>query len=65
MLEVFESYDEYEKLQIEEKALELCANNKGVPIKFLLTMKNEAQQMYIDILKPFIEVVIKETNDTK
>ena len=38
MIEEFESFDEYEKLKIEEKALELCSKEMGVDINFLLAI---------------------------
>ena len=65
ILEEFESYDEYEKLKIEEKALKICSEENGADISFLLIMKDEARKMYIDSLKPFIERVIKEMKEIK
>ena len=63
ILEEFEKYDEYEKLKIEEKALKICAAENGADEKFLLIMKNQAEKLYIDSLKPFIEKVIKEMKE--
>ncbi|WP_101474418.1 MULTISPECIES: replication initiator protein A [Fusobacterium] len=63
ILEEFEKYDEYEKLKIEEKALKICAAENGADEKFLLVMKNQAEKLYIDSLKPFIEKVIKEMKE--
>lgn len=60
LIEEFESYDEYEKLKIEEKALELCSNEMGVDINFLLAMKVKTRSIYIGAIKDYIERVMKE-----
>lgn len=63
IIEEFESYDEYEKLKIEEKALELCSQEMGVDINFLLAMKAKTRTIYIGAIKDYIERVIKETKE--
>lgn len=63
MIEEFESYDEYEKLKIEEKALELCSKEMGVDINFLLAMKAKTRAIYIGAIKDYIERVMKETKE--
>ncbi len=60
IIEEFESYDEYEKLKIEEKALELCSSEMGVDINFLLAMKVKTRSIYIGAIKDYIERVMKE-----
>lgn len=60
IIEEFESYDEYEKLKIEEKALELCSKEMGVDINFLLAMKVKTRSIYIGAIKDYIERVMKE-----
>ncbi|WP_294704997.1 replication initiator protein A [uncultured Fusobacterium sp.] len=60
IIEEFEAYDEYEKLKIEEKALELCSKEMGVDINFLLTMKTKTRSIYIGAIKNYIERVMKE-----
>ncbi|STO32232.1 Uncharacterised protein [Fusobacterium necrogenes] len=60
IIEEFESYDEYEKLKIEEKALELCSKEMGVDINFLLAMKAKTRAIYIGAIKDYIERVMKE-----
>ena len=59
MIKEFESYDEYEKLKIEEKALELCSKEMGVDINFLLAMKEKTRAIYIGAIKDYIERVMK------
>lgn len=63
IIEEFESYDEYEKLKIEEKALELCSKEMGVDINFLLAMKVKTRSIYIGAIKDYIERVMKETKE--
>lgn len=63
IIEEFESYDEYEKLKIEEKALELCSKEMGVDINFLLAMKAKTRAIYIGAIKDYIERVMKETKE--
>lgn len=63
MIEEFESYDEYEKLKIEEKALELCSKEMGVDINFLLAMKAKTRSIYIGAIKDYIERVMKEEEE--
>ncbi|WP_291256484.1 replication initiator protein A [Fusobacterium sp.] len=65
IIEEFESYDEYEKLKIEEKALELCSNEMGVDINFLLAMKVKTRSIYIGAIKDYIERVMKEEKEEK
>ncbi len=63
IIEEFESYDEYEKLKIEEKALELCSKEMGVDINFLLAMKAKTRAIYIGAIKDYIERVMKEEKE--
>lgn len=63
MIEEFESFDEYEKLKIEEKALELCSKEMGVDINFLLAMKAKTRAIYIGAIKDYIERVMKEEEE--
>ena len=65
ILEEFETFDEYEKLKIEERALKICAEENGANVDFLLIMKTEARKMYIDSLKPFIGRVLEEMKNEK
>lgn len=63
MIKEFESYDEYEKLKIEEKALELCSKEMSVDINFLLAMKEKTRAIYIGAIKDYIERVMKEEKE--
>lgn len=63
IIKEFESYDEYEKLKIEEKALELCSKEMGVDINFLLAMKAKTRSIYIGAIKDYIERVMKEEKE--
>ena len=63
MIKEFESYDEYEKLKIEEKALELCSKEMGVDINFLLAMKEKTRAIYTGAIKDYIERVMKEEKE--
>lgn len=63
MIKEFESYDEYEKLKIEEKALELCSKEMGVDINFLLAMKEKTRAIYIGAIKDYIERVMKKEKE--
>ena len=50
----YEQLDEYEKLKIEEKALELCSKEMGVDVNFLLTMKEKTKSIYLGAIKDYI-----------
>lgn len=56
----YDSLDEYEKLKIEEKALELCSKEMGVDINFLLIMKNKTPALYTSALKDYIKIIMKK-----
>lgn len=58
--EKYQSLDEFEKLKVEEKALDLCSKEMGVDINFLLTMKEKSESIYLGAIKDYIEKVIKE-----
>lgn len=60
LLETYDSLDEYEKLKIEEKALELCSKEMGVDINFLLIMKNKTPALYTSALKDYIKIIMKK-----
>lgn len=56
----FNTYDEFEKLKIEEKALKICSQEEGIDINFLLTMKTKSKNIYLNTIRKYIERVIKE-----
>ena len=51
--------------KIEEKALRICAEQSDADEQFLLMMKNKAENLYIDLLKPYLKQVILEINSEK
>lgn len=59
ILSVFEKYDEYEKLKIEEEAIKICSKDENIDVNFLLTMKQKSQKIYFNTIKKYIEKVIK------
>lgn len=64
-MQEFHELDEYDKLKIEEKAVEMCATQSGTDPNFLGIMKIEAEKLYIDTIKPFVEEVLKDMEDEK
>lgn len=62
ILKVFEEYDEYEKLKIEEQAIKLCCLEEKIDFSFLVTMKSKSQKIYFNTIKKYIERVINDEN---
>ncbi|MGL4934082.1 replication initiator protein A [Cetobacterium sp.] len=60
ILKVFDEYDEYEKLKIEEQAINLCSLEENIDVNFLLTMKRKSKKIYFNTIKKYIERVINE-----
>ncbi|MGL5982539.1 MAG: replication initiator protein A, partial [Cetobacterium sp.] len=60
ILNVFDEYDEYEKLKIEEQAINLCSLEENIDVNFLLTMKRKSKKIYFNTIKKYIERVINE-----
>lgn len=60
ILKVFDEYDEYEKLKIEEQAIKLCSLEENIDVNFLLTMKRKSKKIYFNTIKKYIERVINE-----
>lgn len=60
ILKVFDEYDEYEKLKIEEQAIKLCSLEESIDVNFLLTMKRKSKKIYFNTIKKYIERVINE-----
>ncbi|MGL4646233.1 MAG: replication initiator protein A, partial [Cetobacterium sp.] len=57
ILKVFDEYDEYEKLKIEEQAIKLCSLEENIDVNFLLTMKRKSKKIYFNTIKKYIERV--------
>lgn len=51
--EYLEKLDEFERLELEQKALELLAQENKIDINFLLKMKEKSRKSYDDILKDY------------
>ncbi|MGL5970699.1 MAG: replication initiator protein A, partial [Cetobacterium sp.] len=60
ILNVFDNYDEYEKLKIEEQAINLCSVEENIDVNFLLTMKRKSKKIYFNTIKKYIERVIND-----
>lgn len=60
ILKKFDEYDEYEKLKIEEQAINICSLEENIDINFLLTMKRKSKKIYFNTIKKYIERVINE-----
>ncbi|MGL5053458.1 MAG: replication initiator protein A [Cetobacterium sp.] len=60
ILNVFDEYDEYEKLKIEERAINLCSLEENIDVNFLLTMKRKSKKIYFNTIKRYIQRVINE-----
>ncbi|MGL4947394.1 MAG: replication initiator protein A [Cetobacterium sp.] len=60
ILNVFDEYDEYEKLKIEEQAIKLCSLEENIDVNFLLTMKRKSKKIYFNTIKKYIQRVINE-----
>lgn len=60
IFKVFDEYDEYEKLKIEEQAINICSVEENIDINFLLTMKRKSKKIYFNTIKKYIERVINE-----
>lgn len=53
IIKYINSLEEYEKLKIEEKAIELIHNEIGIDIEFLLNMKTKTRELYDSTLKHY------------
>lgn len=62
ILKVFEEYDEYEKLKIEEQAIKICCEEEKIDFGFLVTMKTKSKKIYFNTIKKYIERVINDEN---
>jgi hypothetical protein len=55
----FDEYDDYQKLKIEEKALQLCSKEEEIDVNFLLTLKSKSKTIYLNTIKKYIQTVIE------
>ena len=63
--EIFKKLDDFDRLKIEERAIELCATKEEVDINFLLSMKQKSESIYFGAIKIYIKIVIKEMMNKK
>lgn len=56
----FDEYDDYQKLKIEEKALQLCSKEEEIDVNFLLTLKSKSKTIYLNTIRKYIQTVIEE-----
>lgn len=59
-METFKKLDDFEKLEIEEKAIELCTKKNEVDEIFLLNMKSKSKALYYGVIKDYIKIAINE-----
>ena len=57
-IEKYEKLDEFDKLKIEERALELCSKEINADVDFLLSMKSKTPSIYHSFIKEYIIRVI-------
>ncbi len=58
---IFEALDDIRKIEIEQKALEICEKQEGVSQQFLLKLKKSSEMIYKSTINKFIaEVLSKE-----
>lgn len=64
-LEIFKKLDIFDKLKIEERALDLCVTKEEVDINFLLSMKEKSESLYLGAIKNYIKIAINEMKKKK
>lgn len=58
--EIFEKLDDIRKIEVEQKALEICEKKEGVSQAFLLKLKKNSEKIYRSTLNRFIAEVLCE-----
>jgi hypothetical protein len=58
-MEDYYELDEFEKLIIEEKALELCSQYEDIPKEFLYNLRKVSKRVYFITLKKYIGIALK------
>lgn len=61
----FKKLEEYTRLKIEEKALECIVKAKQITIEFMLNLKENNENFYLDLLTPYIKELMTDENNTK
>jgi hypothetical protein len=60
IMEIFNKLDEFEQLNIEKAALELCSQYEDIPKDFLYNLRKVSERVYFITLKKYIEIAMKE-----
>lgn len=61
----FKKLEEYTRLKIEEKALECIVKAEQITIEFMLKLKENNENFYLDLLTPYIKELMTDENNTK
>ncbi len=56
----YNKLDDFEKLNIEKAAVELCSQYEDIPKEFLYNLKKTSEQVYFITLKKYISIAMKE-----
>jgi len=56
----FDKYDDYQKLKIEEKALQICSKEEKIDVNFLLTLKSKSKTIYLNTIRKYIQTVLED-----
>jgi len=57
---IFDALDDIRKIEIEQKALEICEKQEGVSQQFLLKLKKSSEIIYKSTIIKFIAEVLSE-----
>lgn len=57
---MYNKLDEIQKIEVEQKALEICEKKEGVSISFLLQLKKKSEAIYMSTITRFIGEVLEK-----
>ncbi len=57
---IYNNLDEIQKIEVEQKALELCEKKEGVSVSFLLQLKKKSEAIYMSTIVRFIGEVLEK-----
>ena len=60
IMQDYHGLDEFEKLIIEEKSLELCSQYEDIPKEFLYNLRKVSKRVYFITLKKYIGIALKD-----
>ena len=61
-MEIFEKLDTYDKLKIEEEAIELLIKEQQIEVTFIFKTKEAQPTIYKGMIKSYIERAMKAQN---